>query len=273
MRRTLAALLVNEPARLIVYSDGPRPGDESAVAAVRKVIAALDPATTELVIQTDNLGLGRSVRRGVTEVLDAFPAAIVFEDDLVCVPGTYRYLCAALERYAHEPRVMSVTAWTHPRLIPADTGARPYFDGKAECWAWGTWRRAWREMDRPPIAIMRDCERRGVDIARYGFDMPIMAAEANQRNLWAVGWWYAHMLHDGLCLRPPRSFVEHVGWDRRGTTMLPTMEANWANPPLAAAPLPPRDWPHPVEHPACPLLWRRAINDTRIDIAGPIRAC
>ena len=67
-------------------------------------------------------------------------AAIVFEDDLVCVPGTHAWLCAALEHYRDTTRVSSVSAWNHPRLTPSDVGDRPYFSGRGEIWGWGTWR-------------------------------------------------------------------------------------------------------------------------------------
>jgi hypothetical protein len=143
-------------------------------------------------------------------------------------------------------------------ITPSVTG--PYFDGKGECWVWGTWRRAWAGADRPALDIMRDCAARGIDIERYGSDMPKMAAEAAQRNLWAVGWWYHHMLTGGLCLRPPYSLCEHLGWDDRATTTVPEA-AVWRNPAPRPCPAVPPQWPEPAEHPDCHRLWRTAIGD------------
>lgn len=114
-------------------------------------------------------------------------------------------------------------------------------------------------MDRPADRIMRDCAALGIDPARYGRDMPKMAAEAERKNLWAVGWWYHHMLAGGLCLRPPWSLGEHTGWDARATTTTPTA-LRWRNPPLRSAPPLPADWPRPVEHPDCAPLWRAAVG-------------
>ena len=68
---------------------------------------------------------------------------LVFEDDLICVPGAYAFLCEALARYRDDPAVLSVTGWTHPSVTPPGV-ASPYFDGRPESWSWGTWRRAWR---------------------------------------------------------------------------------------------------------------------------------
>jgi hypothetical protein len=198
----------------------------------------------------------------VTEVLARYPAAIFVEEDLVCVPGAYRYLTAALAHYADDERVLSVTGWTHPRITPAGTGERPYFDGKAECWVWGTWRRAWTQMEQAAVQLMQRCADLGIDIERYGSDMPKLAAEAGPRNLWAAGWMYRHLLTGGLCLRPPHSLCEHYGWDERATTNASAQVLAWRNPPLLPCPAVPEPWPDPVEHPECPSLWRAAAGDS-----------
>jgi hypothetical protein len=115
-------------------------------------------------------------------------------------------------------------------------------------------------MDRPALEIMQACVEAGIDIEKYGKDMPKMARQAASRNLWAIGWWYHHLLHGGLCLRPPWSLVEQICWDaERSTTTEPDMK-DWMNPPLRACPpLPPR-WPAAVEHADCAPLWRRAVG-------------
>ncbi len=208
LARVLASLRDDAVPLLRIYSDAPR-NEASAgdVALVRRMISAIDWCECQIVERPSNLGLGASVKQGVGETLRQYDAAIVFEDDLICVPGTYRYLSAALRRYADDDRVMSVTAWTHPRITPSAVAASPYFDGKGECWAWGTWPRAWQGMETAALDIMAACRDAGIDPERYGTDMPKMAAEAATRNLWAIGWWYLHMRKRGLCLRPPWSMV------------------------------------------------------------------
>jgi hypothetical protein len=261
LEQTLAALRQEPVPLLIAFSDGPRDGsDEAPVAEVRRLLHAVDWCQVKVVERRGNLGLGRSVVAGVTSVLAEHEAVLVFEDDLIVVPGTYEYLALALRHYAKDQRVMSVSGWTHPRVTPQGLDGQPYFDGKGPCWVWGTWPRAWQGMDRPALAIMEECADRGLDTERYGSDMPKMAAEAAPRNLWAIGWWYHHILHEGLCLRPPRTLSEHTGWDDRATTTVPEALA-WRNPPLVPRPAVPLRWPEPAEHPDCRRLWRIATGD------------
>jgi len=247
---------------LYIYSDGPKsPEQNEPVIEVRNICKQIDWCEVNLIERDVNLGLGPSVRAAVTEVLTQHESVIVFEDDLICVPGTYNYLVAALSEYRKYENVMSVTAWTHPNIIPEDIVEQPYFDGKGECWAWATWKESWIGMDTHPIDMMLKCIAKGIDIKKYGSDLPKLAHQTIEKNTWAIGWWYLHFLKGGLCMRPPYSMAEHIGWDSRGTTALEEMKV-WSNPPLKPSPKIPDIWPEPIEHPECLILWKKSIGDT-----------
>lgn len=257
LRRTLDSLKSNQVPVIYAYSDGPRTReDERSVAEVRKLLRAVDWCRIEICERETNLGLGRSILAGVAEVLRKHDAVIVFEDDLVCVPGTYDYLRAALERYREDSRVMSVTGWTHPIITPGDITDRPYFDCRAESWVWGTWRRAWKDMGTDAGTLMKKCKAQGLDIYRCGADMVEMAKAELRWNIWAVRFLYSHILNGGLCLRPPWSMVEHIGFDERGTNAVSA--GKWDVGPLEACPPIPAQWPLPAEHPECALLHQEA---------------
>jgi hypothetical protein len=264
LRRTLACLHENQVPLIYAFSDGPRTPDKAPlVAQVRKILHSIDWCDVVLCEREENWGLGTSILTGVTEVLSKHDMCLVFEDDLICVPGTYQYLAAALRNYKDDPRVMSVTGWTHPRVTPSNVIDQPYFDGRAECWVWGTWARAWQGMDRDAKTQMNECEAKGLDACCYGADLPAMAAVELEKNIWAVRFLYLHILHGGLCLRPSWSMVEHIGFDSQATNA--SSAGMWANPPLRSCPPIPLQWPEPVEHPQCPILWQQACGAHRTD--------
>ncbi len=259
LRRTLDCLQANKVQLIYAYSDAPRTPDKaSAVTEVRAMLRGIDWCKVVLCERETNMGLGKSIRAGVTEVLSKHDAAIIFEDDLICVPGTYSYLCAALEHYKNDPRVMSVTGWTHPLLTPKNVTNKPYFDGRAECWVWGTWPRAWKGMEIDAKTLMEKCEAQGMDIYKYGADLVHMANEELQRNIWAVRLLYWHIFNRGLCLRPPWSMVEHIGFDAQATNAKNEL---WIkNPPLQPAPPIPIQWPEPIENPDCGSLHQKVCG-------------
>lgn len=255
LRRTLECLRENEVPLIYAFSDGPgSPDKEPAVGEVREMLRRIDWSEVVLCERESNLGLGRSILTGVSDLLREHDAAIIVEDDLICVPGTYDYLCRALKRYRDNPRVMCVTGWTHPRATPRDVTDRPYFDGRAECWIWGTWARAWQGMQEDARTLMQMCQANGIDIYRYGADLPSMAEAELKKNIWAVRFAYWQILNQGLCLRPPWSMVDHIGFDADGTN---ATEESWIkNTPLRPCPPVPREWPEALENAECTRLWR-----------------
>lgn len=259
LTRTLASLRANKVPLLYVYCDGAKHAtDAERVMETRSVVRGIDWCQTRIIERDANLGLGASILKGVGEVLRQHDSLIVFEDDLICVPGTYAYLSAALRRYRDDSRVMSVTGWTHPRITPANVGLQPYFDGRAECWVWGTWARVWSGMADDATTLLARYEGRGMDPYRYGADIPGMAAIEHVRNIWAVRLLALHLNAGGVCLRPPYSMVEHIGFDSLATN---AGEANeWANPPLRSVPPVPDHWPMVAEHPDCVRLWQAACG-------------
>ena len=267
LNRTLACLRENNVPLIYAFADGPKtPEASERVNEVRQILRAIDWSEVHLVERTENLGLGKSILTGVTEVFQQHDAILVFEDDLICVPGTYAYLCAALDQYQDDARVMSVTGWTHPLVIPSDISDKPYFDGRAECWVWGTWAHVWREIPMDPPWLVAECKRRGIDIYRYGADIVGYARRDPQMAVsWDTPMLFYHILHGGLCLRPPWSMVEHIGLDALATNA--SDGSKWANPPLKPCPPIPAQWPEPVEHPACGRLHRKVCG-TRPTVPG-----
>ena len=258
LARVLAGLRENAVPLIYAFADGAQgAADAAAVAATRALLRGIDWTEVRLVERPHNFGLGRNVLAGVTEVAAQHEAFIVWEDDLVAVPGTYAWLCAALAHYAGDERVMSVTAWTHPRVTPAGIGDAPYGDARAESWLWGAWARSWRGMNEGnALAKARWAVKRGLPAGAYGADLPVMARDEERRNLWAVRWIYHHLACGGLCLRPPWSMVEHIGFDGKATNAAAAL--GWDNPPLRPAPPVPVAWPALREHPDCRRLWEAA---------------
>jgi hypothetical protein len=263
LRKILACLHENRIPILYAFADGPKMPDlVDRVDEVRNILRAIDWCEVHLVERTENLGLGKSILTGVTEVLQKHEAIIVFEDDLVCVPGTYQYMCAALEYFKDTPNVMSVTGWTHPLVTPKDISDKPYFDGRTESLSWGTWARAWKGMEQDAMSLVNSCIEKKIDVYRYGADLLETAKIEKVINVWAVRFCYLHILHGGLCMRPPYSMVDHAGFDEYGTNA--TGSSKWSLKELEKAPQIPSEWPIAYENPECPRLWQKQYRKSTV---------
>ena len=260
LARTLEGLRTNAVPLIYAFSDGPRGEAEMAhVVAVRAVLHDVTWAEVVHVERTDNLGLGRSILAGVTHVFARHDTAIICEDDLLVAPGAYRYLTAGLDHYRDDPRVFSVSAWTHARVTPATVGDQPFFSRRVNTLFWGAYARAWQGMDRGSAAErLAQYAGQGGDPASYGTDLPLYAASEGTRNLWAVRFIAEHLARGGLSLCPPWTMVEHLGYDSRATNA--RSDPTWDARIEAATPPIPAIWPTVEEHPEIAALWRRAVE-------------
>jgi hypothetical protein len=258
LKRTLACLRENNVPLIFAFADGPKMSDvEPRVREVREMLHRVDWCEIHVVEREKNLGLGKSILTGVSEIFKKYEMFVVFEDDLICVPGTYDYLCAALEHYKDDSKVMSVTGWTHPLTTPRNITDQPYFDGRTDCLVWGSWKRAWQGMEHDTLSMIEECNRRGIDIYRYGADLVEMAREEGKRNIWAVRFSYLHILKSGICLRPPYSLVQHIGYDADSANVKSIQDYKWHVELPETCPPIPITWPPAHENPECPELWQR----------------
>jgi hypothetical protein len=260
LARTLASLRTNGAPLIHAFSDGARSEAEVAdVAEVRRLLREVGWAEMHLVERPANVGLNASITDGISNVLAIHEEIVVCEDDIEFAPGAYAYLLAALERYRHEPRVMSISGWTHPCMTPADARDVPHFTGRFLSWGWATWRRAWEGFPGLSAAELRDrCVARGIDIGKYGRDIPDWFAAGVD----LVGWDYKFglhlMLHDGLTLLPPHAMTVHTGNDVRASH--PQDRTEWKD--RAESPPPPGEirWPEVRENAGSAECWRRAME-------------
>lgn len=225
LARTLQALRDNplaQESRLYIYSDGPKtPRDESAVAQVRHMIERTDGfAEVTIREQPANIGLGRSIIDGVTELSARYGSVIVLEDDLVVAPGFLSFMNQALEYYADASRVMTVSGYLFPVEHPEHLASTFLFPVPAS-WGWGTWHRAWKHFEHDSnkllggLSTKTDQELFDVD-GTYPYFTQLKLHAAGKLDVWGVRWYASMFAAKGLCLYPSRSLVQNIGMDGSG---------------------------------------------------------
>lgn len=224
LTRTIASLAACPEAKesaLTVYCDGARrPGDDAAVAAVRRYASTIDGfASLSVDASERNRGLAASIMRGMTDQLARSDRVIVLEDDLVVSPHFLRYMNDGLTLYEHNSAVASIHGYVYPVDTPLP---ETFFLKGADCWGWATWSRAWAHFEADGAALLTRLRERKL-IREFDFDgeFPYSGMLSDQiagrNDSWAI-LWYASCFLDGLVtLYPGRSLVENIGSDSSGT--------------------------------------------------------
>jgi len=223
-RRTLETLAGNpefEGSPLHVFCDGARrPGEKGEVDEVRSLVEQWSHPDKHIVFASQNQGLSKSIRAGVTALCERYGRVIVVEDDLILSSVFLRYMNDALVRYEQHPEVMQISGHNFPVKISDSHDA--VLLRLTTSWGWATWSRAWaRRSEDIEAATRATLSMR----SRYSFDFdgsfPFSRMLKDQirgkNDSWAV-WWYLNVYDSkGLTLFPKSSLVQNDGFDGSGT--------------------------------------------------------
>lgn len=227
--RSLRALARNAGAAetdVRVFSDAAAgAGDAAGVAETRARLRDVTGFRSLRVVERDtHFGLARSILSGVEETLGESGRAIVLEEDVETSPWFLRYMNGALDAYADDSRVMSVTASALPTLwqgFPRDYPHDVWLSPRNLSHGWGVWKDRWQSVDWE----VRDLEAFANDpaaIAAFnqgGDDLSdaLLRWHREQLDLWAIRFTYAHFRQGRFSLAPVRGYARHAGHDGKGS--------------------------------------------------------
>lgn len=223
--RTVEALLKNEEAKesdLIIYSDAPKENAAAeTVREVREYISSITGFRSVSIVERDrNYGLANSIIDGVTTVVNQYGRIIVLEDDLVVTPHFLDFMNSALDKYENEQRVIQISGYMFPVKVKIKEDA--LFLPLTTSWGWSTWRRAWQRFDpdaKGYAQVKADMALRDRFNLNGAYDyFSMLEAQLEGRvDSWAIRWYLATFLFEGLTLFPRQSLVNNVGLDGTGT--------------------------------------------------------
>ena len=227
--RVLEALGRNPEAsesKLIIFSDAPKnPAAADKVFQLRERARRVqDFLSVEIVEQSVNQGVAKSVIQGVSRLAEQFGKVIVLEDDLLPSRHFLGYMNAALDRYEHDDRVVSVHAYAYPVEVPLP---ETFFLRGADCWGWATWKRGWDVFETDSRKLLQEMENRKLSYefdfnGSYPYTQMLRDCIEGKNDSWAIRWYASAFLLGKLTLYPGSSQVQNIGADGSGRHVVAT---------------------------------------------------
>jgi len=224
LRMTVDSLVKSSLAKdsdLVVYVDAAKTPDlmdsVAHVSAYTETISGFKSVSIRK--RNVNYGLSKSIIQGVAEVLREREKIIVLEDDLVLSPFFLEYMNEALERYSNDNRVVSIHGYIYPTTHQLPEA---FFLRGADCWGWGTWKRAWDCFNPNGEALLEQLKRRNLTKlfdfdGTYPYTKMLEDQILGRNDSWAIRWYASAFLANGLTLYPGRNLVRNIGTDNSGT--------------------------------------------------------
>ena len=222
--QTINALKLNFLAAdsdLFIFSDGPKnEEDRNSVEKVREYLKTINGfKSINIIERKENIGLGKSIIIGVTEIINKYGKIIVLEDDIITSRFFLEYLNNGLNLYENDNDVASIHAYVYPtkEKLP-----ETFFLKGADCQGWATWSRAWKLFEENgEILLDQLLQKRLEKEFNFSNSYPYIKMLKNQvakkNNSWAIRWYASTFLKNKYTLYPGKSLIFNIGFDGSGT--------------------------------------------------------
>ena len=225
LNQTIISLKKNSEARkskLIIFSDGHKnPDEKKDILIIRKYIKNIKGfKKVEIIERKKNFGLAKNIVKGINKVFKNHKEAIILEDDIVVSKNFLNYMNFYLNEYKTNKMVASIHGYCYPIKFKKNNEETFFLKG-ADCWGWGTWRRAWKEYNNDTkylINIIKNKKLQREFDFNYSYPYLEMLKLTEKKNhSWAIKWYASAFVKNMFTLYPKKSYVRNIGNDGSGT--------------------------------------------------------
>lgn len=140
-----------QPSKLYLIQDGARanrPKDVENVAKCREVVSNIDWECEVIHDYSDiNLGCGKRIFTGLSNVFMHEEYAAIVEDDIVIGESFLPFCKEMCERYKDDQRIHMISGMNHLGVYEECPYDYFFSQGGGAIWGWATWARCWNELD------------------------------------------------------------------------------------------------------------------------------
>ena len=224
--QTLNALMQNDLATdsiLYIYCDGPNKDisleEKSKIEEVR-FIARKKKWCKKIIIKEseNNLGLAKSVIKGVSEVLNIHERIIVLEDDIVTSKSFLTFMNKGLDLYKNDKKVYGISGYCFPYngIIKKSTFFLPIMSS----WGYAIWLDRWEEINFNGLELLEKINSRGLqkklNFGKLNFYQMLLDQVNKKNDSWAIRFYVSMFLKEGYFLYPNESLIQNIGLDGSG---------------------------------------------------------
>jgi glycosyltransferase involved in cell wall biosynthesis len=202
---------------VFIFSDGWKcDSDKEEVLNVRKYIAKISGfKKVFIILRPNNFGLSKNIIEGINFVLKKYKKIIVLEDDLKLSKYFLNFINEGLNIYEHEKKVASINGWFFP-VDHSNNTPDNFFIRAADCWGWGTWKRAWDKFEPNGEKLLYAIKKKKLE-KLFNFNNSFYYTRMLQNQVdkkndsWAIRWYASTFLKKMYTLYPKISLVRNVG--------------------------------------------------------------
>lgn len=215
------ALKKVKPAKLYVFNDGPRLGNDSDKEARNEISRILNQVDWDCELKVNlcenNLGCGIGVSTAISWAFNNEDRLIVLEDDTVPAVPFYNYCSELLEKYKDDSRICMISGNNYTEEHNGSDNSY-FFSKYGHIWGWATWKRVWDKFDleMKDWPFFKDSNQLQNIFSRkreqrYFNDYFKRIYDKKCVNAWGPQWFYCRIKNYGFSIVPRNNLVTNIG--------------------------------------------------------------
>lgn len=215
-----------KPAKLYLAQDGARKdkcGEDKIVKETRDAILSMIDWDCEVktLFQEENLGCGVGVFTAISWLFENEEMGVILEDDCVVTSSFFKFMEQMLRKYKDDQRIGMIAG---SNLISGYTENKTsyFFSRYKSCWGWGSWKRAWANMDidmnwRKDYCDDVICNSGYYSKGKSKWNYQLKCIDNNFVSAWDWQWFFTLSSQNQLCIYPAKNLVSNIGNDSNAT--------------------------------------------------------
>jgi len=240
LQQVASRVLEADPPAIYLVADGPRPeveGEADLCSEVRELLESLPwDCPVHKIYSETNLGCGRRISSGISEVLKQDESVIILEDDILPHQDFFPYCDELLSYYQNDESVFMISGLQYKEKIGKNNGYT--FSFNSGIWGWATWRRAWRHYIFDPSRYILDewfwktmvpirCNN-SMEESDHFIKTLYFNHLQNNIDTWDAQWTLCQMRHKAYCISPNWNLVQNIGFGADSTHLKGPASSHWA---------------------------------------------
>ena len=223
--QALQPIIKYQPQKLFISSDGGRTIEEKLkINSLRSNVLKMIDWDCEVftLFHDENQGCGMGVFSGINWFFDHIDKGVIIEDDCIVNESFFVFMEELLIRFEYDQRIGMIAG--HNNFEISGFSESYCFSKYAACWGWGTWKRAWQNMDinmkwkhdaKYYTAILKNRGFEGLEVTHWKYQIKYI--ENNYVSAWDWQWYFSLAANNQLCIFPKKNLVTNIGFDKNAT--------------------------------------------------------
>lgn len=210
LKRVLFSLEDYGIRKFFVILDGPKNKKDKIIQdEILFTIKSIKFATVKLIKNNSNLGLAKSITKGVTLILNKFENIIVIEDDCIPYKRFFTFMSNQLESNFFKNECAAICSYMFPGISKTNSKhlypiVLKYFIS----WGWATNRKNW-------LSFIQNRKLNKINYDKRTIYTKLLKT-LNFRNIWTVDFIYNNLNQKKKYIYPNFSLIKNIGFDGSG---------------------------------------------------------